>query len=186
MRRAALLLVPAMTVSVLAVGPAPPARAELPTCLPWVPRPVEDGRRVKGRHSVFCNKEMISITIIGTLTRTYDDGASFVIARKRRTCIGADKCTVRTRGRIYARRSQSFHAWVSGVAIYQCKPEEVRYCTRQERRRRERKRIRVTKTRSQCLHVGGSRAAMRPAINEQRAGGGDTARPDLTSQSCAS
>jgi hypothetical protein len=167
MRRTALFVIPAVAASVLAVGPASPADAELPVCGPWVPRPVRDGRFVKGRHSIFCNTQMISITVVGILTRTYDREDFFQIKRKIKTCPQTDNCTVRTRAVTVARRRQWYHAWVRGVALYQCKPEEVRYCTRRERRRRERKRIRVQLTRSPCLQVGGSGAAMRRSIDEQ-------------------
>ncbi|MGH2788035.1 MAG: hypothetical protein ACRDJV_09000 [Actinomycetota bacterium] len=174
MRRVALLLVPLLAVSLLTFAPASPAQAELPVCAPWLPRPVRDGRFVRGRHSIFCNTEMVSITVVGILTRTYDRQEYFEIKRKIKTCPQTDNCTVKTRGTMVARRRQWYHSWARGVAVYQCKPKEVRYCTRRERRERERKRIHVTKTRSQCLLVGGSAAAMRSEFNERRATAGDT------------
>jgi hypothetical protein len=174
MRRAVLLLVPVLAASLLAVAPAPPAHAEMPVCAPWLPRPVRDGRFVKGRHTIFCNTEMVSITVVGILTRTYDRQEYFEIKRKIKTCPQTDNCTVKTRGTMVARRRQWYHAWARGVAVYQCTPEEARYCTRRERRKRERKRIHVTKTRSQCLLVGGSATVMTPAFNERRAVAGDT------------
>jgi hypothetical protein len=162
MSRTALLLTPVLVASVLAVAPAPSAQAELPQCFPLLPRPIRDGRFVRGRHKIICNKEMLNITVVGILTRTFDRETFFEIDRKVRHCSLASDCTARTRGTIVARRRQWFHAWTRGVAIYECKPEEARYCTRKQRRERKRRKIVVTKERSQCLLVGGGSSAPAP------------------------
>lgn len=159
MARITLLLAPALVASLLTVAPVPAAQAELPLCGPWVPRPVPNGRFVHGQHMIVCNKEMVNITVVGVLTRTFDQETYHEIKRKINHCSLASKCSVKTRGVILARRRQWFHAWVRGFAIYECKPEEARYCTRKQRRERKRRKILVARRRSECLLVGGGSSA---------------------------
>lgn len=177
MARLAVWLGPALVASVLTVAAPAPARAELPLCGPWVPRPVRDGRFVRARHTIICNKEMAHISVVGILTRTFDQETYFEIKRKIKHCSLSSKCSVKTRGTILARRQQWFHAWVRGFAIYECKPEEARYCTRRQRREHKRRKIQIAKRRSQCLLIGGGSAASpyRRGANRSRvwsAGGG--------------
>jgi hypothetical protein len=162
MSRTALLLTPVLVASVLGVAPTPVAQAELPLCGPLLPRPVRDGRFVRARHKIICNKEMLNITVVGILTRTYNRETYFEIDRKIKHCSLASTCLARTRGVIVAHRRQWFHAWVRGFAIYECKPEEARYCTRKQRRERKHRKIVVTKHRSQCLLIGGGSSAPAP------------------------
>jgi hypothetical protein len=136
MSRTALLLTPVIVASVLAVAPAPSAQAELPMCAPLLPRPVRDGRFVRARHKIICNKEMLNITVVGLLTRTYDRQTYYEIDRKIKHCSLASTCTAKTRGTVVLRRRQWFHAWARGFAIYVCKPVDGRYFTRKERRER--------------------------------------------------
>jgi hypothetical protein len=162
MPRIALLLTAAVVTSLLTIAPAPDAQAELPLCDPLLPRPVRDGRFVRARHKIICNKEMLNITVVGILTRTYNRETYFEIDRRVKHCSLASTCLAKTRGVIVAHRRQWFHAWVRGFAIYECKPEEARYCTRDQRRERKHRKIVVTRHRSQCLLIGGGSSAPAP------------------------
>jgi hypothetical protein len=172
-----ILLTAVVVTSLLAVGPAPDAQAELPLCAPLLPRPVRDGRFVRARHKIVCNKEMLNITVVGILTRTYDRQTYYEIDRRIKHCSLASTCTARTRGTIVVRRRQWFHAWARGFAIYECKPEEARYCTRKQRRERKHRKIVVTRRRSQCLLVGGGSSSPTP-------GGTSRSSPAAAGGSC--
>lgn len=170
MKRLAIFLSPVLFATVLTVAVPAPAQAELPVCAPLLPRPVRDGRFVRARHKIICNKEMAQITVVGILTRTFDLETYYEIKRKVKSCSLSSKCSVKTRGTILARRRQWFHGWVRGFAIYECKPEEARYCTRKQRRKHKHRKIEIALSRSQCLQIGGgsSATAYRREVNRSR------------------